>query len=66
MGFKIKEIRESQNMTQEELAEKSGISRVTISAMENGVNRNTTSKTLLCLARALGVTIDQIFCADSV
>lgn len=66
MGFKIKEIRESKNMTQEELAEKSGVSRVTISAMENGVKRNTTSKTLLCLARALGVTIDQIFFAESV
>lgn len=66
MGYKIKEIREAKRMTQEELAEKSGISRATISAMENGVDRNTTSKTLLSLARALGVTIDQIFCAESV
>ena len=66
MGYKIKEIRESLRMTQEELAEKSGVSRVTISAMENGVERNTTSKTLLSIARALGVTIDQIFCVESV
>ena len=66
MGFKIKEARESKQMTQEELAAKSGISRATISALENGVVRNTTSKTLLSLANALGVTIEQIFCTESV
>ena len=36
MGYKIKEIREAKKMTQEELAEKSGVSRGTISALENG------------------------------
>lgn len=66
MGFKIKEVRESKHMTQEELAQKSGISRATISALENGVIRNTTSKTLLSLANALGVTIDQIFYTSNV
>ncbi len=66
MGYKIKEIRESKHMTQDELAQKSGISRVTISAMENGVERNTTSRTLVKLAEALGVTIDQIFFTESV
>ena len=66
MGYKIKEVRESKHMTQEELAKKSGISRATISAMENGVERNTTSGTLVKLAEALGVTIDQIFYAQNV
>lgn len=66
MGYKLREVRESRHMTQEELAEKSGISRVTISAMENGVERNTTSRTLVKLAEALGVTIDQIFFTDGV
>lgn len=63
MGYRIKEIREAKNMTQEELSEKSGISRVTISGLENGTERNTTSKTLVKIAAALGVTIDQIFFA---
>ena len=63
MGYKIKEIRESLDMTQEELAEKSGISRVTISGLENGTERNTMSKTLIKIANALGVSLDQIFCA---
>lgn len=66
MGYKIRELRESKRMTQEELAEKSGVSRATISAMENGVVRNTTTGTLIKLAEALGVTIDQIFFTRSV
>lgn len=61
MGYKIREVREAKGMTQAELARISGISRVTISALENGVVRNTTSKTLLKLAEALETTVDHIF-----
>lgn len=61
MGYRIKEIREAKGMTQVELEEKSGISRVTISALENGTMRNTTTKTLVAIASALGVTVDSIF-----
>lgn len=66
MGYKIREVRESQKMTQEELSEKSGVSRGTISALENGSVRTTTTKTLVKLARALNVSVDQIFFAESV
>ena len=66
MGYKIKELREKMKMTQEELAEKSGVSRVTISGLENGSNRATTTKTLQNIARALEVTIDQIFFNEAV
>ena len=61
MGYKIKELREAMKMTQEELAEKSGGSRGTISALENGIDRTTTSKTLVKLAQALDTTVDRIF-----
>lgn len=61
MGYKIKELREAMKMTQEELAEKSGVSRGTISALENGNDRTTTSKTLVQLAQALDTTVDRIF-----
>lgn len=61
MGNKIKELREAMKMTQEELAEKSGVSRGTISALENGIDRTTTSKTLVKLAQALDTTVDRIF-----
>lgn len=61
MGFKIKEVRKSLKMSQEELAEKSGISRGTIVALEAGTERVTTTKTLVALAAAMNVSIDQIF-----
>lgn len=61
MGYKIKELREAMKMTQEELAKKSGVSRGTISALENGIDRTTTSKTLVKLAKALDTTVDRIF-----
>jgi|AGTN01.1.fsa_nt_gi Predicted transcriptional regulators len=66
MGYKIKEVRESMKMTQEELAEKSGVSRTTISQLESGTIRTTTTKTLVKLARALNKSIDQIFFDESV
>ena len=66
MSYKIKEVRELKNLTQEELAEKSGVSRGTISALENGVMRCTTTKTLVKLANALETTIERIFFSESV
>lgn len=65
MGYKIKEVRESKNISQEELSKKSGVSRTIISALENG-KTNTTSKTLTSIAKALGVSVDQIFYATDV
>ncbi len=61
MGYRIRELREAQNLTQEELAERSGVSRGTICALEKGEERTTTTKTLLKLAKALDSTVDQLF-----
>ena len=61
IGEKIKALRLQCELTQEELAEKSGVSRGTISALENGIDRTTTSKTLVKLAQALDTTVDRIF-----
>lgn len=61
MGYRVKEIRESRGMTQEALAAESGVSRATISALEKGTERNTTSKTLSKLAKALGVSLEELF-----
>lgn len=63
MGYRIKELRDKIKMSQQELVQKSGVSRGTISALENGTARATTTKTLLAIAEALGVTVDQIFLA---
>lgn len=66
MGYRVKQFRESLNLTQEELAVKSGVSRGTISAMENGSTKDTTTKTLMKIARALGTSVDQIFFENTV
>lgn len=65
MGYKIREFREKAGMSQEELAEKSGISRVTISKLETG-GSTTTTKTLCSIAAALGVPVNKIFFDESV
>jgi transcriptional regulator with XRE-family HTH domain len=66
MGYRIKERREELGMTQEELEEKSGVSRAIISGLENDAKRNTTTLTLVKIANALDTTVDHIFFADDV
>lgn len=63
MGYKVKEFREKRNMSQEELERRSGISRQTISAIENERVRAEDVKvgTLMALASALETTIDCLF-----
>lgn len=66
MGYRVQEIRKNKKMTQKELAEKSGVSRTIISAIESGKPVTTTTKTLMKIAVALDTTIDAIFFAESV
>lgn len=66
MGNMLRAAREAKGMTQEELEKKSGISRQTISAIENGKTTNVKSGTLLALAKALDTTIGDIFFPDAV
>lgn len=63
--FRIRELREQVGLTQEELSTKSGISRATIWALECGEDKVTTTKTLLNLANALGVKMDDLFLVPS-
>lgn len=66
MGYRIKEMREKKGLTQEELSEKSGVSRATISALENNECKMTTTKTLLKIAEALDTSVESLFCARCV
>ena len=66
MGCKIKERREFLKMSQEELAEKSAVSRATISSLENNSERNTSTKILKRIAPALDTTVGELFFADDV
>lgn len=66
MKYRVKEIREKLGITQEELSAKSGVSRATIWAIECGEDKVTTTKTLLNIALALGVPLDDLFLVQSV
>lgn len=61
MGYKIKEIRESMGMTQQELSEISGVARSIINGLETGRTETTTTDTLRKIASALGKKVSEIF-----
>lgn len=61
MGYKIKEIREAAGMTQQQLSERSGISRSIINGLETGRTKTTTTATLRKIAIALNKKVGDIF-----
>ena len=61
MEYKIRECREKAGLSQEQLSEKSGVSRAIISGLESGSIAVTTTKTLSKLAEAMGVKVSDIF-----
>ena len=63
--IKLKETRESKGMSQEQLAQKSGVSRVTISNLETGKQKSASSDTLLKLSSALEEPLDTFLLPDS-
>ena len=66
MGYRVKEIREEMGLTQAKLEEISGVSRQTISAIENDPEYQAKTGTLLALAKAMGTTVDKLFFAEAV
>jgi DNA-binding XRE family transcriptional regulator len=66
MNNKIKEFRQAQGLSQEELSIKSGVSRPTISMIETNTLDNIESKTMLKLAKALNCDIGDIFFKENV
>ena len=66
MGYRVREVREEKGMTQEELERRSGVSRQTISAIENNNQYQAKVGTLMALAEALETTVDNIFFANAV
>lgn len=56
----LKEKRLEAALTQEELAKKSGISRVTIALLETGNLTTAKSSTILALAKALNIDVGEL------
>ena len=61
MKNKIKEFRERLKMTQDDLAEKSGLSRPYICDLENGKRVVVKSTTMESIAKALNSSVSVIF-----
>lgn len=61
MKNRVKEFREKLGLTQEELAEISGVSRTTISGFENESIEITTNTTMDRIAEALGKKTKTVF-----
>ena len=57
-GRRVAELREKRGLTQEELAQKSGVSAAMISHFETGVRQRASAETLIKLARALTTSVD--------
>lgn len=59
-NLKLKAARAAADMSQQELAEKVGVSRQTISAIEKG-DYNPTINLCIAICRTLGKTLDELF-----
>lgn len=61
--YKVKKRREELGMTQQDLAKKAQVSRQTIVSIESNENFQTSTATLVKIARALDCKVSSIFLA---
>lgn len=66
MKYRIRELRKRSGMTQDELSKRSGISRATIWKLETREGEITTTGTLVKIADALCVPVDELFLSSRV
>ncbi|MBQ8171371.1 MAG: helix-turn-helix transcriptional regulator [Oscillospiraceae bacterium] len=62
-NLRMKAARAAADISQDELAKKIGVTRQTISAVENG-DYNPTINLCIAICRALGKTLDELFWTD--
>ncbi|GAB6159375.1 helix-turn-helix transcriptional regulator [Desulfotomaculum varum] len=62
--MKVKQLRESQGLSQKALAEKAGVAQATVHYIESG--GNATQKTLQKIATALGVSVSKLLEDDEI
>jgi transcriptional regulator with XRE-family HTH domain len=60
LGKRVKEYRRQKGLTQQKLAEKTGLSFNTITKIEQGIGDSPTLKTLLKLSEALEIGLDEL------
>jgi len=60
LSVNIKELRKKHHLSQEQLAQKAGITYSTLIKIESGANKNPTLETLTKLAQVFKVKIDDL------
>ena len=60
IGNKIKQYRTDNEISQEQFAELAGMTRAAVQAIETDRNDNPTLESLSAIARAMGITIDEL------
>ena len=61
----VEKYRKAQHLTQEQIAERANVSRLTVINIENGNYRDLKASTMSGIARALGKSIDDCFLMGS-
>jgi transcriptional regulator with XRE-family HTH domain len=64
IGMKVRLLRDSSGLTQQQLAVTANLSVSVISQIEQGKNADPRGSTLRAIARALGVTVDELLRDD--
>lgn len=64
-NLRIKSVRAALDLSQQDLADKAGVSRQTINAIEKG-DYNPTIKLCLAICHILGKSLDELFWEDEV
>lgn len=64
IGARIRAARKEMKLTQAQLAEKVGISRISIMKIENSDDPNMTVKTARALSQVLGKSLDFLLCNE--
>ena len=59
-GHRVRELRETRGLSQEELAFRAGVHRTYLDGIERG-ERNPALKNIAAIAEALGVTLSELF-----
>jgi len=60
LSTNIKKLRKKHHLSQEELAQKAGITYSPLIKIESGLNKNPTLETLTKIASAFGVKLDEL------
>ncbi len=60
LSANVKNLRKKHHLSQEQLAQKAGITYSTLIKIESGLNKNPTLKTLTKIANAFKIKIDEL------